>query len=61
MLIFTLIFSSKTNMSYKINLVAITNHPNFKIFLKNPYFLTFFIFFSPLFLIFILSILAFVA
>jgi len=35
-LIFTLIFTLKTNMSYKIILLSITNRPIFKVFIKNP-------------------------
>jgi hypothetical protein len=50
MLIFTLIFSSKTNMSYKTNVFNIASHPIFKISLKKPHFLDFLSFFSPLFL-----------
>jgi len=41
MLIFTPIFTLKTNMSYKINLLAIANRSIFKIFVKNPIFFKF--------------------
>ena len=60
MLIFTLIFSLKTNKSYKITLFTTTNRPNFQNFRQKPYFLDFLSFFL-LFFIFILSILASVA
>jgi len=38
MLIFTLIFSPKTNKSYKITLFTITNHPIFQKIIKKPLF-----------------------
>jgi hypothetical protein len=38
LLIFTPIFSPKTNKSYKITLFAITNHPNFQNFPQKPLF-----------------------
>ena len=44
-LIFTLIFTLKTNMSYKVTIFATANHPIFKISLKNLLFLNFFLFF----------------
>jgi hypothetical protein len=56
--IFTLIFSLKTNKSYKITPLATANHPNFQNFRQKPYFLDFLSFFLLLFLIFILLILA---
>jgi len=55
--IFTLIFSLKTNKSYKITLLTTTNRPNFQNFRQKPHFLDFLSFFL-LFFIFILSILA---
>jgi hypothetical protein len=42
MLIFTPIFTLKTNMSYKITLFAAANHPIFQISPKIPHFLPFF-------------------
>ena len=38
-LIFTPIFTLKTNMSYKFTLFAIANRPNFQNFRQKPYFL----------------------
>jgi len=38
MLIFTLIFELKTNKSYKITLIATTNHPIFQNFPQKPLF-----------------------
>jgi len=38
MLIFTLIFSPKTNTSYKITLFIIANHPIFQNFSQKPLF-----------------------
>jgi len=35
-LIFTLIFSPKTNKSYKITLITIANHPIFQKIIKKP-------------------------
>ena len=59
MLIFTLIFSPKTNKSYKITLFTTTNHPNFQNFPQKPLFflifrlfLSFFPLFSSVFLSF---------
>jgi len=40
-LIFTPIFTLKTNMSYKITSLSIANRPIFKISVKNPYFFQF--------------------
>jgi hypothetical protein len=37
-LIFTPIFTLKTNMSYKITYFAIAHHPNFQNFLQKPLF-----------------------
>ena len=45
MLIFTLIFTLKTNMSYKSTIFAIAIHPNFQNFLKKPIIFDFFILF----------------
>jgi len=49
LLIFTLIFSSKTNKSYKITLFATANHPNFKNFSQKPPISQLFSFFAPVF------------
>jgi len=45
LLIFTPIFSLKTNKSYKITIFTIANHPIFQNFPQNPLFLNFFLFF----------------
>jgi hypothetical protein len=45
LLIFTPIFTLKTNKSYKITLFTITNHPNFQNSPQNPLIFDFFIFF----------------
>jgi len=49
LLIFTPIFSSKTNKSYKITLFAAANHPIFQISPKIPHFLDFLYFFFSFF------------
>jgi hypothetical protein len=46
LLIFTLIFSPKTNKSYKTTIITIVNHPIFQNFPKNPLFFDFFYPFS---------------
>jgi hypothetical protein len=46
-LIFTIIFTLKTNMSYNIKAINIANHPIFKISRKNPPIFNFFIFLLP--------------
>jgi len=52
-LIFTRIFTLKTNMSYNSITFSLTNRPIFKIFVKNPCFLTFSSFFLPIWLRFL--------
>jgi len=47
LLIFTLIFSPKTNKSYKITLFTITNHPVFQKNSQKPLFSVFLLFFYP--------------
>jgi len=45
MLIFTPIFTLKTNMSYKITVFTTANHPIFQNFPQKPLFSDFFLFF----------------
>jgi len=52
LLIFTPIFSPKTNKSYKITLFGIANHPIFQNFPQKPLNFDFFIFFFPFFSLF---------
>jgi len=51
LLIFTPIFTPKTNKSYKITIFTIANHPGFQNFSQKPLFFDFFPPFLPSFLL----------